>query len=79
MNCIYCNSEMEKGRFAAWASGSVPVAFLEWYAEKEFEKKGIIAALKRKGVAIKDSKDGYFNDSYYCQQCKKVFAEFPVK
>ena len=78
MNCIYCNSEMEKGRFAASASGSIPVAFLEWYSESEFEKQGFIAALKRKGITIRDSKDGYYKDSYYCRQCKKVFAEFPA-
>ena len=58
MTCPYCQNEMEKGRFAASATGSVPVAFLEWYSEIQFEKKGILAAFKRKGIAIKDSEDG---------------------
>jgi hypothetical protein len=67
---------MGKGRFIATASGNMPVAFLNWYAEEEFEKKGI-SAIKRKGVSIESSKGGYF--SYYCTPCKKVFAEFPTK
>ena len=78
MVCTYCNSEMEKGRFVATASTivGVPVTILGWYSQEEFEKKGL-ASFKRKGISVKDSKDGY--DSYYCQQCKKVFAEFPTE
>ena len=79
MNCIYCNNEMEKGRFIASATGTMPFAFLEWYSEKEFEKNGFFAALKRKGITIEDGKGGYYSNSHYCQKCKKVFAEFPTK
>ena len=79
MNCPYCNNEMEKGRIMASATGSIPIAQLDWYAEKDFEKKGVVAAIKRKRVGIKSSNGGYYRDSYYCVQCKKVFGEFPTK
>ena len=79
MLCPYCNKEMEKGRILASGAGSIPIAILEWYAEKEFEKKGVIAAIKRKSVKIVDSKDGYYRESYYCDRCDKVFGEFPTK
>lgn len=78
MKCPYCDSEMEKGRVLASATGSIPVVMLEWYAEKDFEKKGLMASLKKKGIYIKDTKDGYFRDSYHCSVCGKVFAEFPT-
>ena len=79
MNCPYCGSEMEKGRILASGAGSIPVAMLEWYAEKDFEKKGLMASLKRKGIYIKDPKGGYYMDQYRCGECKKVFGEFPTK
>ena len=79
MICKYCGSEMEQGRFIASSTGDMPVAFLEFYPEMEFEKKGIIAALKRKGITIKDSKDGYYHNSYHCAGCNLVFGEFPTK
>ena len=79
MTCPYCQKQMEKGRFAASAAGSIPVAFLEWYDETQFENKGIFAAFKRKGISIKDSEDGYYPNSQHCRNCKRVFAEFSTK
>ena len=80
MNCPYCNNEMEKGRIMASATGSIPIAKLDWFAEKDFEEKGFRAALKRKSVGIKSfNNGGYYPDSNYCEQCKKVFAEFSTK
>lgn len=79
MICPHCNNEMEQGRIMASGVGNVPVAILEFYPETEFDKKGIIAALKRKAVNIKDAKDGYYHNSHHCPQCNKVFAEFPTK
>ena len=79
MNCPYCNNEMENGQIMAYSTGDMPVAFLSWFAEKEFENKGIIASLKRKSIAIKDTKDGYYKDSYHCRQRKIAIAEFPTK
>ena len=79
MKCPYCSNEMERGRIMASATGSIPVSFLEWYAEEDFEKKGFFAAIKRKSISIQDTKDGYYHDSYFCGQCKKVFGEFPTK
>ena len=79
MNCPYCGGEMKKGRIMASGAGTTPVAILEWYAESEFDKKGIIAALKRKSIYIKDAKGGYYHNAFRCAQCKKVFGEFPTK
>ena len=76
--CQYCNKEMEQGHFLASSTGDMPVAFLEFYPETEFDKKGLIAALKRKGVGIKDSKVGY-HKAHYCGGCNLVFGEFPAK
>ena len=79
MICPYCNAEMEPGRILASGAGSIPAAMLEWYAEKDFEKKGFVAALKRKGIYIKEPKGGYFEGAYYCAACNKVFGEFSTK
>ena len=79
MICPHCNNEMELGRIMASGAGNVPVAILEFYPETEFEKKGLLASLKRKAVNIKDSKDGYYHNSYHCGGCNLVFGEFPTK
>ena len=79
MNCPYCGREMEKGRISVSATGSVPIAFLNWYAEDEFENKGLFAMFKRRSVSIKDTKSGYYHNSFHCSACQKVFGEFPAK
>ena len=79
MNCKYCNSEMEQGRFLASSTGDMPAAFLEFYPESEFDKKGLLGALRRKGITIKDPKGGYYLNSFYCDKCGLIFGEFPAK
>ncbi|MCL2619942.1 MAG: PF20097 family protein [Defluviitaleaceae bacterium] len=77
--CPYCNNEMEKGRFQAYAVGTMPVAYLRWAGESQFEEKGFRGWLNRKFIEIKISKDGYYHKSYHCATCEKVFAQFPTK
>ena len=71
---------MEQGRFLASSTGDMPAAYLEFYAETEFEnKKGLLGAFRRKSISIKDPKGGYYANSYYCAACGLVFGEFPTK
>ena len=78
MNCPYCNDKMEKGHIGA--QGRFPL--ITWYDEKDFDKKGKIAAINRKPViTIRPEINGLFRNSksYYCQKCFKVFGEFSVE
>jgi hypothetical protein len=77
MNCPYCNGETKIGRILVWSTDIT--GYLEWYAEEDFEKKGILQALKRKPIYIEVSNDGYYPNSFFCERCNKVFGEFPTE
>jgi|GEM_PF-1261936 len=80
MNCPYCNQAMEQGRIALRAPRLMDIAYMVWYAEKEFEKTGLLAKLlaNRPFIGILNPADGYFKNSFYCPRCHKAFGEFPT-
>jgi hypothetical protein len=66
---------MESGKIVISATGSVPCAIVEWYSEEK-QEKGIFGRAKRKKIAIRDRKNGYFEGAYHCPCCHKIFGEF---
>ena len=78
MRCQYCNKEMETGKMVISATGSVPIAIIEWYSSEKCEK-GFFGRTKSKRVTIRDRKNGNFDGSYYCHNCCRVFGEFETR
>ncbi|MCL2030012.1 MAG: PF20097 family protein [Oscillospiraceae bacterium] len=78
MNCPHCGKDMEQGRIFVTPGGSLPVALIVWYAEKEFEKRDLLEVVRRVPVGIADTPDGHYKDAYYCRPCQRVFGEFPT-
>ena len=81
MNCPHCHQEMKNGRLRIRMPGAIVNTLdpfnIDWFAEEEFEKKGLIASFKRENIRIKpEGFMNYFSNSYYCLGCRKVFCEF---
>jgi hypothetical protein len=70
---------MAEGRIKAVGVTDTLLASVRWYAESEFEKKGLVSLIKRKSINIKSAKDGYYHGAHYCPECGKIFTEFSTK
>ncbi len=70
MECRYCGNKMQKGRIRSKASLLNPIAVsdLVWTDEKDIGK------LKRNEAKLSEE-----NEAWYCEKCKLVFAELPLK
>ena len=70
MECRYCGNKLQKGRIRSKASWYNPIASssIVWTDEKD------IGNLKRNEVKISED-----NEAWYCEKCKLVFSELPVK
>ena len=70
MECRYCGNKMQKGRIRSKASLLNPIAAsdLVWTDEKDIGK------MKRNEAKLSEE-----NEAWYCENCKLVFSELPVK
>ena len=70
MECRYCGNKMQKGRITSKASLLNPIAAsdLVWTDEKDIGK------MKRNEAKLSEE-----NEAWYCEICKLVFSELPVK
>ena len=70
MECRYCGNKMQKGRIRSKASLLNPIAAsdLVWTDEKDSGK------MKRNEPKLSEE-----NEAWYCENCKLVFSELPVK
>lgn len=82
MNCPYCSNEMELGKVESFSSspGYIQQKFVSEYESqkrlatkiKEFVQE-ISMGVMKESISLKNCET-----AYYCDQCKKVFAEYEV-
>lgn len=76
MKCPYCKNEMKQGTLGAYASGTIPIAWITWTSNEELAKTGVKNVMNRKSIRIKNSED---KNSWHCLECHKAFGEFQTE